>query len=34
MFLDICQPYLHDLEQWMVMGQLPNASDEEFMIYK
>jgi len=33
MFLDICQPYLHDLEGWMTMGKLPH-SDEEFMIYK
>ncbi|XP_057309578.1 gamma-tubulin complex component 5-like [Hydractinia symbiolongicarpus] len=34
MFLDVCQPYLYDLEQWMIMGRLPNSSDEEFMIYR
>ena len=34
MFLDICQPYLNDIDNWMTMGKLPNAGDEEFMIYR
>ncbi|XP_065652504.1 gamma-tubulin complex component 5 isoform X2 [Hydra vulgaris] len=32
MFLDVCQSYLQDLDQWMTIGKLPHNSDEEFMI--
>lgn len=34
MFLDVCQPYLNDMDKWMTLGQLPHMGDEEFMIYK
>ena len=34
MFVDVCLPYLTDLDNWMTMGQLPRSNDEEFMIFK